>query len=91
MQNTADQIDADLRRILADVLGLNQARIDELGPDSGLFGHMPELDSMAVANLLGEMEERLGIVIDDADIDGELLDSFGSLLSFVRSKQGIAG
>ena len=57
--------------------------------DTGLFGSLPELDSMAVANLLTELEDRLGIVIDDDEVDGELLETFGSLVGFaMRKSQG---
>ena len=57
--------------------------------DTGLFGSLPELDSMAVAGLLTEMEDRLGILIDDDEVDGELLETFGSLVAFaVRKSQG---
>jgi len=86
MNSATSQIDSRLRGILADVLGLSPERTNALQQDSGLFGHLPELDSMAVANLLAEMEDRLGIAIEDAEIDGELLDSFGSLLAFVQAK-----
>jgi acyl carrier protein len=55
-----------------------------------LFGHLPELDSMAVAGLLTEMEDRMQIVIDDDEVDGDLLDSFGSLLAFAESKRTAA-
>ena len=54
-----------LRGVLADVLGLSAERVAEFTADTGLFGHLPELDSMAVAGLLTEMEDRLDIVIDD--------------------------
>ena len=54
---------------------------------SGLFGHLPELDSMAVAGLLTEMEDRLDIVIEDDEIDGDLLETFGSLLAFAEAKR----
>ena len=79
--------DAVLRRILQDVLGLDPDRVAALEADSGLFGHLPELDSMAVADLLTEMEDRLGIVIDDEEVDGEMLETYGALLGFVRDKQ----
>ena len=73
-----------LRAILRDVLGLSPARAAALEPDSGLFGHLPELDSMAVAGLLTEVEDRFGIVIDDDEVDGEMLETYGALLEFVR-------
>lgn len=76
-----------LRKILTDVLGLKPGQADGFTPDTGLFGHLPELDSMAVAGLLTEMEDRLDIIIDDDEIDGELLESFGSLLSFAQGKR----
>ena len=78
--------DRKLRRILSDVLGLTEDQVEELTPDTGLFGHLPELDSMAVAGLLTEMEDRLGIVIDDEDVDGEMLETYGGLLAFAEAK-----
>lgn len=76
-----------LRSILADVLGLKKDQVAAFDADTGLFGHLPELDSMAVAGLLTEMEDRLDIVIEDDEIDGDLLESFGSLLAFAEAKR----
>ena len=58
--------------------------------DTGLFGDLPELDSMAVAGLLTEMEDRLDIVIDEDEIDGDIFETYGSLLAFTRAKQADA-
>ena len=76
-----------LRRILTDVLGLKAGQANDFEEDTGLFGHLPELDSMAVAGLLTEMEDRLDIVIEDDEIDGELLETYGTLLAFARAKR----
>jgi acyl carrier protein len=57
-----------------------------LQPDSGLFGTLPELDSMAVAGLFAELEDRLGILIDDDDIDADMLETFGGLVDFAKTK-----
>lgn len=78
--------DQTLRAILCDVLGLDIDHVDTFEDDTGLFGHLPELDSMAVAGLLTELEDRLGIVIDDADLDGEILETWGGLLRFAEAK-----
>jgi acyl carrier protein len=51
-----------------------------------LFGAIPELDSMAVAGLLTEIEDRLGIWIEDDEFEAEMLESFGNLLAFAREK-----
>lgn len=85
MSLDTDQI---LRQIIADVLGLPLERVAEFDGATGLFGHLPELDSMSVAGLLTEMEDRLGFIIDDDEVDGELLETYGSLLAFARAKQG---
>ena len=79
-------IDQTLRAILRDVLGLSEARTAKLTPDSGLFGHLPELDSQAVADLLTEMEDRFDIVIEDDEIDGDHLETYGGLIALTEAK-----
>ncbi|MBU2587339.1 MAG: acyl carrier protein [Alphaproteobacteria bacterium] len=81
-----DALDQQLQTLIADVLGLDPAQAAAFDSDSGLFGHLPELDSMAVAGLLTEMEDRLGIVIEDDDVDGEMLETYGGLRAFARAK-----
>jgi acyl carrier protein len=80
------ETDRILRQVLQDVLGLAPARTAALDGDTGLFGHLPELDSMAVAGLLTEIEDRLDIVIEDDEVDGEMLETYGALLGFVTAK-----
>jgi len=82
----AETLDATLKSIIADVLGIDAEQANELDEDSGLFGHLPELDSMAVAGLLTEIEDRLDIVIEDEDVDGEMLETYGGLLAFAEAK-----
>jgi acyl carrier protein len=82
-----DETDLLLRRILSDVLGLKKGQADSFTPETGLFGHLPELDSMAVAGLLTEIEDRLDIFIEDDEVDGEMLESYGALLSFAVAKR----
>lgn len=79
--------DRQLRRILADVLGLKLGHVAAFDAETGLFGHLPELDSMSVAGLLTEMEDRLGFIIEDDEVDGELLETYGSLLAFAEAKR----
>ena len=81
------ETDQILRQVLQDVLGLSAARTAAFGAETGLFGHLPELDSMAVAGLLTEIEDRLGIVIEDDEVDGEMLETYGGLLGFVTAKR----
>ena len=81
-----DSLPDKVRSILSDILGLSAEQVAAMDDDTELFGALPELDSMAVAGLLTEMEDRLDIMIDDDDIDGELFESFGSLVAFAKAK-----
>jgi len=81
-----NEIDATVRAVLRDVLGLSQARVDGFRSETPLFGGLAELDSMAVAGMLTELEERLGILIEDDEVDGEMLETFGALVRFAASK-----
>lgn len=87
MNAMQDDTDLLLRRILTDVLGLKPGQADAFDADTGLFGHLPELDSMAVAGLLTEIEDRLDIIIDDDEMDGEMLETYGGLLAFAKAKR----
>ena len=69
--HSTDQL---LRRILTDVLGLKAGQADGFTAETGLFGHLPELDSMAVAGLLTEMEDRLELLFtqySEGDVSAE--------------------
>ncbi|AUW58483.1 acyl carrier protein [Sphingobium sp. SCG-1] len=83
-----DALDTQLREILKDILSLSGERVAAFDDTTPLFGALPELDSMAVAGLLTEMEDRLHIIIEDDDVDGETFETFGSLLAFARMKTG---
>jgi acyl carrier protein len=77
-------VDATVRSLLVDVLGLAKARVAKFDDATELFGALPEFDSMAVATLLTELEERLGILIEDEDVEAEDLMSFGRLVSLAE-------
>ena len=79
-------VDATLRALLADVLGLPKKRIDAFDADTELFGALPEFDSLAVATLLTGLEEKLHIMIEDDDVEAEDFMTFGRLLAFAQRK-----
>jgi acyl carrier protein len=84
--NDEQEVDSTLRAVLRDVLGLPEAQVAAMDESTELFGALPEFDSMAVAGLLTELEERLGILIEDHEVNADMLESFGALLTFARSK-----
>ena len=81
-----EEIEITLRAVLSDVLGLAPERVAAFDEATPLFGALPEFDSMAVAGLLTELEERLGILIEDHEVDADMMETFGALLSFARAK-----
>lgn len=81
-----EEIEITLRAVLSDVLGLAPERVAAFDEAAPLFGALPEFDSMAVAGLLTELEERLGILIEDHEVDADMMETFGALLSFARTK-----
>ena len=80
----SDEVVTTVRSLLVDVLGLAKSRVAGFNDETELFGALPEFDSMAVATLLTEMEERLGILIEDEDVEAEDLMSFGRLVSLAE-------
>ena len=81
---TADTLDA-VRAVLIDALELSQAP-EDLHPDTVLFGSLPELDSFGVVALVGALEDRFDITIDDDEFGAELFETVGSLTEFVDAK-----
>ena len=82
-KQTADQA---VRQVLGDVLGLSAERVAAFDANTPLFGALPELDSMAVAGVLTELEDRLAILIEDDEVDGDMLETFGALTDFVAAR-----
>jgi len=77
---------AAVRRVLTDTLLLGE-RGRALRPESGLLGHLPELDSMAVMSLVTALEQRFDIVIEDEDIRAQTFDTLAGLAGFIESKR----
>lgn len=83
----SDTID-DVRTVLIETLELSQAP-EDLTLDTALFGSLPELDSFGVVALVGALEDRFDIVIDDDEFGAELFESVGTLTDFVDAKLAV--
>jgi acyl carrier protein len=75
----------EVRNILSDVLSLGE-RKNQLKADSTLLGNIPELDSMAVVNVITALEDHFGITVDDDEISAQTFETLGSLARFVEQK-----
>jgi acyl carrier protein len=69
--------------VLRTTLGLSRA---PLGAGTALLGSLPELDSMAVVNLLLALEEHFGITVDDDEISAHHFATVATLSAFVQAK-----
>jgi acyl carrier protein len=75
----------EVKQIVIDTLGLGE-RGASLSAASPLLGAIPELDSMAVINLITALEEHYGFSIADDEISAEVFETLGSLAAFVGHK-----
>jgi acyl carrier protein len=76
-----------VRSLLRDSLQLGD-RAESLTRDSRLLGGIPEFDSMAVVSVIGLMEDRFGISLDDDELSADLFATVGTLADFVSAKTG---
>lgn len=83
MEATVSTFD-EVRSLVAEVLGIS-ARLESLTESTALLGSMPELDSMAVAELIAAIEEKFGFELDEADFTADIFDTVGSLSDFVAA------
>ena len=60
-------------------------------PATPLLGALPELDSMAVLELIVELERRFGITVEDDDVTADVFETLASLTEFVDGKAHEAG
>lgn len=69
--------------LLRSTLGLGPIRLEA---GTVLLGNVPELDSMAVANLILALEQHFGIAVMDDEISARHFATVGTLADFVRAK-----
>jgi acyl carrier protein len=75
----------EVKAVLIDTLGLED-RAETLDATTPLLGSLPELDSMAVLELILELEQRFAIVIEGEDVTAEVFETLATLTEFVDSK-----
>lgn len=75
----------DVRTVLNSALQL-RGRLDACDASTPLLGAIPELDSMAVVNVITALEEHFGFAIADDEIGAANFATLGSLTDFVEQK-----
>lgn len=82
--STAISVD-DVKAVLVETLGVED-RADTLDADTPLLGSLPELDSMAVLELVLELERHFDIAVEGEDVTAEVFETLTSLTAFVNDK-----
>jgi acyl carrier protein len=82
---TPQAIFEDVKAVVVVTLDIEDMA-DDLGPETGLYGNLPELDSLTVVKLIVALQERFGIEIEIDEIVGDVFATLGRLAAFVESK-----
>ena len=61
-------------------------RVQSMNESSALLGAIPELDSIAVVNVITALEEHFDITVADDEIGASAFETLGSLTRFVEGK-----
>ena len=75
----------EVRQVLAATLQLGP-RGASIESSTHLLGGIPELDSMAVVNVITALEEHFGIAVADDEISANTFETLASLSAFVERK-----
>lgn len=85
MDTTTSTLD-EVKGLVANVLGIED-RLDSMDGSTEMLGSMPELDSLAVVGLVTAIEERFGFEVEQADFTADVLETLGTLASFVDANR----
>ena len=76
----------EVKDVVVETLGIAD-RADQIGPTTPLLGTLPELDSMAVLELILALEQRFGITVEDEDVTAEAFETLERLTALVDASR----
>lgn len=76
-----------VKEVLVETLELED-RADAIDASTPLMGALPELDSMAVLELIAALEKRFALTVSDEHVTAEAFETLDSLTAFVESARG---
>jgi acyl carrier protein len=75
----------DVKKLVGSALQIG-SRMQQMKADAPLLGAVPELDSIAVVNLITALEEHFGIAVADDEIGASTFETLDSLTKFIEGK-----
>ena len=82
-------LEDEIVELVAKVLALSPERRTKLTAESPLIGAIPELDSMAVLDLLHAIEAQYEVTIDDESITSDRFASIQTLATWVAELRAL--
>jgi acyl carrier protein len=82
---TTTSID-EVKALVAETLGITD-RLNSLDASTRLLGDLPELDSLAVAELVAGIEDKFGFEIDFSDVTTDIFETLGTLAAFIDANR----
>ena len=76
---------SEVKAVVGSALGIRE-RIQNADAATALLGAVPELDSMAVVNLITALEDHFGFIVADDEISAATFETLGSVAAFVEEK-----
>ena len=75
----------DVKKVVGSALHIS-SRVKQMDAAAPLLGVVPELDSIAVVNLITALEEHFGITVADDEIGASTFETLDSLTQFIERK-----
>ncbi len=75
----------DVKDVVGSALQI-ASRVRDMDAAAPLLGAVPELDSIAVVNLITALEEHFGITVADDEIGASTFETLDSLTQFIERK-----
>jgi acyl carrier protein len=75
----------EVKKVVGSALQIG-GRAQQMDANAPLLGAVPELDSIAVVNLIAALEEHFGITVEDDEIGASTFETLGSLALFIERK-----
>jgi acyl carrier protein len=77
---------AEVRAAVVETLGIED-RAETIDATTPLLGALPELDSLAVLELIVELERRFGITVEGDELTADAFATLESLTEFVTERR----
>jgi acyl carrier protein len=77
---------AEVKAAVVETLGLED-RAETIDATTPLLGALPELDSLAVLELIVELERRFGISVEGDELSADAFATLGTLTDFVTERR----